>query len=419
MNHKLSKEIYGSPWFIDPISFVQMSKTLESFQNGNGPSEIEEKANQFGILESNDLVFNARKISRMENVPKGSIAVYHFDSVITKHGGMSHYGTVEIAAQFAKMEANENVIGHIFFCESGGGAANAVKYMREASAKTARTKPLVSYIEDIGASALMYIASDSDHIFVKSEDAMIGSIGTMIALEGFANKTKDKNGKRHLRIYASQSINKNIEFEKAINDLNFEPIKSKILDPHCDQFIKDMEANRPNITPEQKTGAIFKAGECIGTLIDEIGSFDQAVEKVKELSKLNNFNSNQNFNTMNAEELKAKHPGVYDQVFSSGKQAGEKAEQNRVAAWLVFNDVNSDQVKAGIESGEEMSKAEELSFMRASQKAELQKTLEQNSADTLSPDKKTGKLKTKDSKSEEQDEIDAALEEMEIGKKEE
>ena len=394
MNFKLAKEIYGSSWFIDPFTFMQLSKVLESMQNGAVVNENETKSNQFGIL-SKDLVFESRKISRMENVPHGTIAVYNFDSVITKGGGASHYGTVEIAEQMRAMELNENIIGHIFNIESGGGSANAIKYIRDVSAKINRTKPLVSFIEDIGASAAMYIASDSDWIVANTKDAIVGSIGTMMSLEGFKSGTEDKTGKRHLRIYASQSINKNKEFEDAINDFNVDLIKSKILDPHCKDFIADMEINRPNITSEQKTGATFKANECVGTLIDEIGSFEIAVNKIKELNKQSKFSINQNSEKMTKSELKAEHPSVYAEIFESGKEAGITAEQDRVNTWLVFNDLDSEKVKAGIESGVEMTKPEELNFMRASQNAALQASLEDESVEEIEANKESGKLGTK------------------------
>jgi hypothetical protein len=35
------------------------------------------------------------------------------------------------------------------------------------------------------------------------------------------------------------------------------------------------------------TGKLFKASEVVGTLIDEIGTFEQAVNKVIELSTFN------------------------------------------------------------------------------------------------------------------------------------
>jgi ClpP class serine protease len=284
MDIKLAREIYSGAWYMDPMSLETYSKTLDYFRNGGKMEQPEVKANNFGVLMGG--VYNATKIQRMEEVPAGSIALYNFDGPITKYGGYSHYGTTEIAKQFAEMEANDNIIGHIFFIESGGGSANAIKYIRDVSAKANRSKPLVTYCEDMMASAAMYIASDSDYIFANKPGAMVGSIGAMIAIDGYANKSEGADGVRHLRIYASQSINKNSDFEEALNNLNFKLVQDKLLDPLAEEFILDMEANRPNITAEQKTGDIYRASEVVGTLIDGIGTMQDAIDKVTELAQI-------------------------------------------------------------------------------------------------------------------------------------
>lgn len=354
MDYKLAKEIYGNAWFVDPVTFQQLSKSLELAQNNvfNKNSDIE-RLNNFGILDKSSL-YNASMIKRMDVVPQNSIALYNFDSVITKHGGMSHYGTVDIANQFRDMEANEGVIGHIFKIESGGGSANAIKYIREVSAKTNRSKPLVVYAEDIMASAAMYIASDADYIFVNSPEALVGSIGTMIEIEGYKNGTEDSTGKRHLRIYASQSVNKNKEFETAINDLNFELIRSTLLDPHAETFINDMKANRPNIRNIETTGQIFRGSDVVGTLVDGIGSLQDAILKVEELAEItpasgDNNNNNQNIKSMDLNQLRTENPALYAEVFGLGKKAGISAEKQRVEAWAVYYDIDPAKVKAGIE----------------------------------------------------------------------
>jgi ClpP class serine protease len=370
MDYKLSKEIYSSAWFIDPLSLNQYSKTLEFFQNGGSFDDKQPKANQYGILSESN-VFKAGKIARMDIIPQGTIAQYNFDSVITKDGGMSHHGTKDIAAQFQEMESNENVIGHLFNIESGGGAANAIKYIRDYSAKGVRSKPLVVFAEDIMASAAMYIASDADYIIANSKEAIIGSIGTMIQTEGFKNGSEDKTGKRHLRIYATQSVNKNKEFEDAINDLNYDLIRSTILDPHAATFIKDMEANRPNITALQKTGKIFRAEEVVGTLIDGIGTYESAIFKVKELAelggstegKVNNTpkaagssnNNNLKIESMDLVKLKAEHPAVYAQAVAIGDEQGESREKDRTGAFMAFIEIDPKAVAEKVKSGENMT----------------------------------------------------------------
>lgn len=143
--------------------------------------------------------------------------------------------------------------------------------------------------------------------------------------------------------------------------------------------------------------------------------------ELPERLKINSEVTNQTKKSMDINELKAKHPKVYAEAFkegeSSGLTAGTKAEKDRVDAWMVFNDVDPEKVKAGIESGQEMTRAEELAFLRNSQTLEMQKGLENSSAGDLSADKKTGKLKSEAQK--EAEILDAALEDVGIPKEEE
>lgn len=393
MNIKLVKEIYGNAWYMDPISFIQLSKTLEIAKNSNYTYTESEKSNQFGIL-NQDQVFNARRISRMDVVPQGTIAMYNFDSVITKHGGMSHYGTVDISKQFSQMEANDNVIGHIFKIESGGGSSNAIQYIREVSAKGKRSKSLVVYAEDVMASAAMYIASDADYIIVNSKDAMVGSIGTMISLEGFKNGEKDENGKVHARIYATKSVNKNHEFEKAINESNYELIRSSLLDPTNEIFIKDMEANRPNIRSIEKTGQIFRAEDVVGTLIDSIGNFQSAIDKVNEISNFKNTpsssgenNNNKKNKSMDLVKLKQEHPALYNEVFQLGEKNGMKSERERVSAWSVYMDIDPEKVKAGIEGDKAPSMKDQNEFVLASMNVKKVTSMEDENAEETNTSK--------------------------------
>ncbi len=165
-----------------------------------------------------------------------------------------------------------------------------------------------------------------------------------------------------------------------------------------------------DLTPEEKTNSNVLADFKLVASLDY-----ELPEHLKVKKKLvNSFNNNQNSSKMDVTELKAKHPQVYAMVFDSGKTAGINAEQDRVNAYLVFNDLNPEQVKAGIESGKTMSKAEELTFLRASQNAALQSSLENESAEDIAADKKAGKVKPKVTA--EAKAVEDALDELDIEK---
>lgn len=164
-----------------------------------------------------------------------------------------------------------------------------------------------------------------------------------------------------------------------------------------------------DLTPDElQTNALltndFKLSAELGYNLPEHLSNKAGETKEGKVNNTNtNINSNNNF--MDVNKLKAEHPAVYAEVFEAGtvegNTQGATAEKNRVDSWMVFNDVEPDKVKAGIESGKEMTKAEMMNFMRASQKAEMQNGLESSSAEDLTPDNKVGAVLTGDKKEEE------------------
>lgn len=138
-------------------------------------------------------------------------------------------------------------------------------------------------------------------------------------------------------------------------------------------------------------------------------------ERLQHKSEITNKN---NKKSMDKNKLKTEHPELYAEVLkegeNSGVTAGIKTEKDRVDAWMVFNDVDPEKVKAGIESGKEMTKAEELAFLRASHTLEMQKSLEELSSENVDPNKKTGKPKNEAEK--EAEKLDDALESAGISK---
>lgn len=351
MNYTLAKEIYGNPWFMDLFSFQKYAALLDFVKNGGVMTVNEgEKNNSSYLYDLNTkALVSESKRTIQSNKDIDFISVIKINGAITKNGGASSYGTVDMANMLREFDAMDNVKGHILYSESGGGSANAVKYMTNAL-ENEILKPVVSYVEDMSASAMYYINAFTDHIIANDKDAIIGSIGTMIEFAGFPKKAENKeDGYRYVRVYADDAENKNEEFEQAINNYNFKPIKEKILNPHNDKFKADIKRTRENVRDTELTGSTFKASEVVGTLIDEIGTFEDAVNKVMELSSdnLNNSSININNNKMTKQELKEKHPDVYAEIISE--------ERDRCEAFLEFVEVDAESVKKQITDGNQMT----------------------------------------------------------------
>lgn len=102
----------------------------------------------------------------------------------------------------------------------------------------------------------------------------------------------------------------------------------------------------------------------------------QEVEEIKQESKPE---TDANKHTMNASELKEKHPEVYNEVFN----AGIAAERDRVEACLVFIDIDAKGVKEAIESGNPLSQKQTAEFSLKAMNAQKLAELEKESPDAV------------------------------------
>lgn len=158
-----------------------------------------------------------------------------------------------------------------------------------------------------------------------------------------------------------------------------------------------------SITPTQakKIGLISKVKKLTSDMSAEIksNSFAIAAEfgvDVKELQVITEkpqsgaINDKPKTNkTMTIEDLKANHPGVYNQILALGSKAGVADRNDTVNAWLVYADVNPKAVAEGIKSGEKLSQATTAEFNREMFSAETLKNEKNGSNKEIKPEATT------------------------------
>lgn len=215
------------------------------------------------------------------------VYVTYLQGTMLKHDGeCGEPGTRTIGQGLLQADQDPDIIGHIIVAESGGGACNSVPELADAIKQC--SKPVVTYIDGIAGSACMYAISYSDHIMAHKPMDEVGCIGVMVQLAGLPKYHKDpETGEIYARIYASQSTEKNLDYEAALEG-DAKVIREESLDPLCEQFINDIKANRPGVSEEQLHGKLFFAKDAVGSLIDSIGTFEDAIAKVNELSQIRN-----------------------------------------------------------------------------------------------------------------------------------
>lgn len=221
--------------------------------------------------------------------PGESIYVTYLKGTMLKHDSCGNPGTRRIGDELLQADKDPDIIGHIIIADSGGGNANAVPELSDAIRDL--TKPVVTWVDGMAASACIYAISYTDRIISHQPMDRIGCIGTMIELSGYSQFHKDSEGYVTARIYADSSTEKNADYEAALEG-NAQIIKENLLNPLSEQFINDMKANRPAVTDDLLTGRTYFAKDVVGTLIDSIGTFADAVNAVIALHDAANPNKN-------------------------------------------------------------------------------------------------------------------------------
>jgi len=357
MNYRLSAELYGNNlWMIDPLTFNSMWGVLQDMRNGVKYEHEGEKLNNYGVYNTStaSLVFDEYELNSF-STDSELVNIINLNGVITKNGGPSTNGTKQLANQIRKMDADARVKGHLIVASSGGGSGNAIKVLTDAinSAK----KPVGTWIEhgEISCSACYGIISASNFIMAESKSVTVGSLGTMIEMSGRPKESKDANGQLHVRYYASKSTNKNGWFEEAMNG-NSKPVIEELLNPANEEFLSNIKKNRPSIDENtQMDGSEFKAGDVLGTMVDSIGSFEDAINMILTTPLEEGINTN----GMTEIEFKNSNPEAYTAI----ENKGVSKEKDRVGTWMAHYQTDPEAVALGVESGEALSNAQRERFL--------------------------------------------------------
>ena len=182
-----------------------------------------------------------------------------------------------------KIKENKNYKGILLVIDSPGGVAAPSLEISYKIKKISKEKPVVAYIENLGASGAYYIASSSNYI-IANPQAIVGSIGVIITIPQIykaldklgINMVSIKSGKYKDALSPFKELNN--EQKKYIQDLVMEYYK---------QFVKDVSQNR-NIAYQElykiADGRVFSPFTAKNyKLIDDIGTIDDAKEKIKQL----------------------------------------------------------------------------------------------------------------------------------------
>lgn len=215
-----------------------------------------------------------------------AIAYYRIKGMIMGESSW-WFSTKQFVEDFEAAEANPMIMAHFIHSNSGGGDTWYLDVAHKTLMKA--TKPVITIIERVGASACIYLVCASTKIYAATQNEILGSIGTMVSFMNF-KPYYEAQGLKFVEEYATKSTLKNKKFNDLANGKP-EQFRKEELDPLQQQFEAAVRKARPKAGELPEDHPLF-AGETFSTqaatdlfLIDGQKSFKDALTEAYQLGQ--------------------------------------------------------------------------------------------------------------------------------------
>lgn len=208
------------------------------------------------------------------------INIMRLTGPITRGGGECSYGSIEMRDEMMEAADRDDVIAHVFYTRTPGGAASALLDFRKAIEYAhSRGQKVYMFCDGTVASCGTFLSAMCDGVYAYNENDEIGSIGLYIAYMGIpAGAVNAETQETYVEVYASKSKEKNLADREAMKG-NLEPIQREA-DEYLDMLLSNLRADRPSITDEEMEGAMYKMKDAVGTIIDGITTLPELCEMI-------------------------------------------------------------------------------------------------------------------------------------------
>lgn len=223
---------------------------------------------------------------------RNKIAVIYLSGIISGgyDGAVSEEGMVgDIKAQLDQAVEDKHVKAIILRINSPGGevVASDALYNALVEVRDQHHKPIVASMESVGASGAYYAAMGANYI-IATDLTLTGSIGVIMQTFGFGG-LMDKIGVKSHTFKSGKykdllnPTREPTEDEKAmVNTLIME-----VYDKFVGIVAKERKLDLNELKSNLADGRILTGAQALrGKLIDELGYFDDAVEKAMELAQI-------------------------------------------------------------------------------------------------------------------------------------
>lgn len=305
--HLLSA-ILREPWAISEDHAMALAPLLSSVFTPNLEFDAKEPIQPSSIAVS---VTDGNDSSEEQS---HTINVITISGALTKQTQMcGPAGMALIGEWVQRADADPSIDGHLFKFDTPGGTVVGTEELGNIIKNC--KKPTLAYIDDLCCSAGYWLASNCNEIVANNTTAEVGSIGVLLSFAD-VQPAYEKMGVVFHTITAPQSTDKVTRYAK-LRAGDYTDYQNEVLKPLGDKFIHVVKSNRGNLDEKQFfTGKVFHAQDVVGTLIDSIKTFDQALHRLAEMCDRSS-NSNSKTTTMQLPML-AKATGVDEFESSDG-----------------------------------------------------------------------------------------------------
>jgi protease-4 len=215
----------------------------------------------------------------------GAVALIHIDGVIAGTGSVYEgYITPEyLLDQLDQALDDPDVAAIVLRIDSPGGTVAASWEISEAVRRASQEKPVIASIGDVGASGAYMVASQCDTI-IATPGSSVGSIGVIMEIPNVEGLL-DKLGVEFTTLTSGELKDAGSPY-RSMTETETALFQAQMTQAY-DQFIIDVARGRgmpESEVRELATGWVWLGDEALDKgLIDEIGTFDDAIATAGEL----------------------------------------------------------------------------------------------------------------------------------------
>lgn len=203
----------------------------------------------------------------------------------SKYGGVS---TLDVRREISKANRDDSIKGIMLMIDSPGGHTSGTQALADEIQGSA--KPIRAHVDDLAASAALWIAAVTDHISA-DKTSTIGSIGTFAVLQDTSGLQEQSGIKLHL---VSTGPLKGAGADGVVDDALIAEVQERV-DSVNEFFLESMVQGRGMSRADidaLATGAVFSAKESLSNgLIDQITDAESSLLSFIESTQRSQSNS--------------------------------------------------------------------------------------------------------------------------------